>query len=107
MPAFMAKANCLSCAASDWATRRNEVNGLPVDQSDAQGAHVKMVDHLAVPPGSRAEFIVQTPAPGAHAMLFTRMVDTGPDGENDPNRNIAVVDAFADAPEPPPLPAAG
>jgi FtsP/CotA-like multicopper oxidase with cupredoxin domain len=83
------------------------IDGSPVDQSDAQGAHVKIVDHLAVPPGSRAEFIVQTPTPGAHAMLFTRMVDTGPDGENDPNRNIAVVEAFADAPEPPPLPAAG
>ena len=83
------------------------IDGSPVNQADAQGTHVKMVDHLAVPPGSRAEFIVQMPAAGARAMLFTRMVDTGPDGENDPNRNIAVVEALADAPEPPPLPVAG
>ena len=76
------------------------IDGSPVDQSDAQGAHVKMVDHLAVPPGSRAEFIVQTPAPGAHAMLFTRMVDTGPDGENDPNRALATITASENAQAP-------
>jgi FtsP/CotA-like multicopper oxidase with cupredoxin domain len=46
------------------------------------------------------EFIVKGPPAGATALLVTRTVDTGPGGENDPNRAIATITASADATEP-------
>ncbi len=69
------------------------INGLPVDFVDWQS-------HLAVPPGARVEFIVKGPPAGVSAMLITHTVDTGPSGENDPNRALATVVATKDAPEP-------
>jgi FtsP/CotA-like multicopper oxidase with cupredoxin domain len=83
------------------------IDGVPVDIGSADAPHVKVVDHLAIPPGSRAEFIVQGPRTGQTALLITRMIDTGQDGENDPNRPIAAIEASADAPEPPHLPPRG
>jgi FtsP/CotA-like multicopper oxidase with cupredoxin domain len=67
-----------------------------------------------LPPGARAEFIVTGPADGETALLVTRTVDTGPGGENDPNRMLAKIVPSANAPEarsklessPQPLPAA-
>jgi FtsP/CotA-like multicopper oxidase with cupredoxin domain len=56
--------------------------------------------HLGIPPGARVEFIVTGPAAGENALLVTRTVDTGPGGENDPNRMLARIVASADAPEP-------
>jgi FtsP/CotA-like multicopper oxidase with cupredoxin domain len=76
------------------------VDGAPVNQSAPDAAHVKSVDHLVIPPGSRAEFIVQGPPPGVTGLLVTRTVNTGQDGENDPNRPLASVIAAEDAPEP-------
>jgi FtsP/CotA-like multicopper oxidase with cupredoxin domain len=76
------------------------LDGVPVDYGDAKAAHVKNIDHLVIPPGSRAEFIVTGPAEGVKGQLITRMVDTGQDGENDPNRALASVEAAANAPEP-------
>jgi FtsP/CotA-like multicopper oxidase with cupredoxin domain len=46
------------------------------------------------------EFVVKGPADGATGLLVTRSVDTGPGGENDPNRAIAAIVASKDAPEP-------
>jgi FtsP/CotA-like multicopper oxidase with cupredoxin domain len=46
------------------------------------------------------EFIVQGPAAGATGLLVTRTVDTGPGGENDPNRALAAIIASSNAPEP-------
>jgi FtsP/CotA-like multicopper oxidase with cupredoxin domain len=46
------------------------------------------------------EFIVKGPPSGATGLLVTRSVDTGPGGENDPNRAIATITASGDAPEP-------
>jgi len=43
---------------------------------------------------------VKGPLAGTTGLLVTRTVDTGPGGENDPNRTIAVITAAADAPEP-------
>ena len=79
------------------------------------GDSVNWQTHLGVPPGGRVEFIVQAPRLGATGLLVTRTVDTGPGGENDPNRAIAKIIAAADAPEPRskfaaspgPLPASG
>lgn len=46
---------------------------------------------VLLPPGSRAEFIVDTPNVGDHAQLVTKAWDTGPDGENDPKRPLATI----------------
>jgi len=43
---------------------------------------------------------VKGPPLGNTGLLVTRTVDTGPGGENDPNRMIATIKAFEDAPEP-------
>jgi FtsP/CotA-like multicopper oxidase with cupredoxin domain len=61
---------------------------------------ITWVDHIGVPPGARAEFIVEGPPAGTPALLVTRTVDTGQGGENDPNRAIAAILATADSPEP-------
>jgi FtsP/CotA-like multicopper oxidase with cupredoxin domain len=60
------------------------------------------------------EFIVTGPPDGETGLLVTRTVDTGPGGENDPNRALAKIVPSANAPEarsrlqstPEPLPAA-
>jgi len=46
------------------------------------------------------EFIVKGPPKGLSGLLVTRTVDTGPGGENDPNRALAIIKATEDAPEP-------
>ncbi len=56
--------------------------------------------HLGIPPGARVEFILQGPPQGEQGLLVTRTVDTGPGGENDPNRMLATIVATRDAPEP-------
>ena len=56
--------------------------------------------HLGVPPGARVEFIVTGPPAGRAGLLVTRTVDTGPGGENDPNRMLATIVATPSAPEP-------
>jgi FtsP/CotA-like multicopper oxidase with cupredoxin domain len=56
--------------------------------------------HLGIPPGARVEFVIQGPAAGETGLLVTRTVDTGPGGENDPNRTLAQIVATPDAPEP-------
>ena len=53
--------------------------------------------HLALPPGARTEFIVEGPPAGVTGLLVTRTVDTGPGGENDPNRMLATIAASADS----------
>jgi FtsP/CotA-like multicopper oxidase with cupredoxin domain len=76
------------------------IDGTRVNLQDASLPRVKPVDHLVIPPGSRAEFIIEGPALGAKGMLITRMVDTGQDGENDPNRALVSLEAAATATEP-------
>jgi FtsP/CotA-like multicopper oxidase with cupredoxin domain len=76
------------------------IDGVPVNFGDRSAAHVKTLDHLVIPPGSRAEFIVTGPAIGVRGLLITRTVNTGHDGENDPNRALASVVAAADTTEP-------
>ena len=76
------------------------IDGVPVDYGDTHAPHVKAVDHLVVPPGSRAEFIIEGPALGSKGLLISRTVNTGQDGENVPNRTLASLDASSSAPEP-------
>jgi FtsP/CotA-like multicopper oxidase with cupredoxin domain len=78
------------------------LDGVPTGSQDgtARGKSVMETDILLAP-AARAEFIVTGPATTVqNAMLLTLNVDTGPDGDNDPQRPIAVVQAGAFAPEP-------
>jgi FtsP/CotA-like multicopper oxidase with cupredoxin domain len=76
------------------------IDGVPLHFNGSPSAPVQWVDHLGVPPGGRVEFIVTGPPLGVPALLVTRTVDTGPGGENDPNRALASIVAAADAAEP-------
>src|SRR5580700_8750526 len=76
------------------------LDGVPLNENGTSGDSVNWQTHLGVPPGARVEFIVKGPPLGITALLVTRTVDTGPGGENDPNRAIARITASANAPEP-------
>jgi FtsP/CotA-like multicopper oxidase with cupredoxin domain len=76
------------------------LDGVPLNQSGTSGNFVSSQTHLGVPPGARVEFIVKGPPLGITGLLVTRSVDTGPGGENDPNRALATITASAGAPEP-------
>jgi FtsP/CotA-like multicopper oxidase with cupredoxin domain len=80
------------------------LDGVPLNTALNPGAagasdFVDWQTHLGVPPGARVEFIVEGPPAGVDALLVTRTVDTGPGGENDPNRALAKIVAAEDAPE--------
>jgi FtsP/CotA-like multicopper oxidase with cupredoxin domain len=75
------------------------MDGVPIDQNGA-GEAVNWQTHLGVPPGARVEFIIKGPAEGEAGLLVTRTVDTGPGGENDPNRALAKVAASPKMSEP-------
>jgi len=76
------------------------IDGVPLTVSGGRAPSVAWVDHVGIPPGARAEFIVTGPPAGGHALLVTRAVDTGAGGENDPNRRLALITADRAAPEP-------
>ena len=57
---------------------------------------VRAQDHLVLPPGARAEFVVTTPAAGQSAKLITQAWATGPDGDNDTRRTIATIETVSD-----------
>jgi FtsP/CotA-like multicopper oxidase with cupredoxin domain len=76
------------------------MDGAPMGHNDVQRESVNWQTHIALPPGARAEFIITGPEAGETGLLVTRTVDTGPGGENDPNRMLAKIVAEATAPEP-------
>jgi FtsP/CotA-like multicopper oxidase with cupredoxin domain len=76
------------------------IDGVPINVSGKDAPHVEWVDHIGVPPGGRAEFIITAPPASVPASLITRSVDTGASGDNDPNRILATLTTRADAPEP-------
>ncbi len=76
------------------------LDGVPLNHNGRTEDSVSWQSHLGVPPGGRVEFIVKGPALGVAGLLVTKSVDTGPGGENDPNRAIAKINASASAPEP-------
>ena len=66
------------------------IDGVPLNDSGSPATPVDWGDHIGVPPGARVEFIVERTRRRACRRLFvTRTVDTGPGGENDPNRALA------------------
>jgi FtsP/CotA-like multicopper oxidase with cupredoxin domain len=75
------------------------MDGVPIDQDDSLKDSVEPQTHIGLPPGARAEFIVTGPAAGETGLFVTRTVDTGPGGENDPNRALARIAPSATAPE--------
>jgi FtsP/CotA-like multicopper oxidase with cupredoxin domain len=76
------------------------IDGVPIKFNGSPAPPIAWVNHIGVPPGARVEFIVDGPPLGVPALLVTRTVDTGPGGENDPNRALASIVAAADAAEP-------
>jgi FtsP/CotA-like multicopper oxidase with cupredoxin domain len=76
------------------------MDGVPMSHNDPQGDAINWQTHLGVPPGARVEFIVTAPAEGETGLFVTRTVDTGPGGENDPNRMLAKIVVAANAAEP-------
>jgi FtsP/CotA-like multicopper oxidase with cupredoxin domain len=75
------------------------MDGAPMNHHDTTGEAINPQTHIGLPPGARAEFIVTGPAAGETGLLVTRTVDTGPGGENDPNRMLAKIVPSATAPE--------
>jgi FtsP/CotA-like multicopper oxidase with cupredoxin domain len=76
------------------------LDGVPLNENGASSDFVDSQTHLGVPSGARVEFIVKGPPRGVPGLFVTRSVDTGPGGENDPNRALATITASVDAPEP-------
>src|ERR1700723_1555614 len=76
------------------------VDGVPVKADGVPKNVLNGQNRIGIPPGGRAEFIVQGPPAGVSGLLVTRTVDTGSGGENDPNRALATLIASADASEP-------
>jgi FtsP/CotA-like multicopper oxidase with cupredoxin domain len=76
------------------------IDGVPIRYNRSPAPPIQWVDHIGVPPGARVEFVVKGPPLGLPALLVTRTVDTGPSGDNDPNRALATVVAAADASDP-------
>ena len=70
------------------------LDGAPLNGNTTSGPYVSWQTHLGVPPGARVEFIVKGPPLGVGGLLVTRAVDTGPGGENDPNRALATMHRF-------------
>ncbi|MGA9511530.1 MAG: multicopper oxidase domain-containing protein [Candidatus Sulfotelmatobacter sp.] len=77
------------------------LDGVPTGSQDgSRRGRLIPVKHLRIPTASRAEFIVT--APGTHvkkAVLLTRDVDTGPDGDTDPLRPLATLQSNRAAPD--------
>jgi FtsP/CotA-like multicopper oxidase with cupredoxin domain len=73
------------------------LDGVPLNENGTSGDLISWQTHLGVPPGARVEFIVKGPPAGVPGFLVTRTVDTGPSGENDPNRAIATITASEQA----------
>jgi FtsP/CotA-like multicopper oxidase with cupredoxin domain len=76
------------------------IDGTPIRFDGSPSPPVPWANHIGVPPGARVEFIVEGPPLGVPALLVTRAVDTGPAGENDPNRKLVAIRAATNAPDP-------
>jgi len=76
------------------------LDGAPLAEGAAYNRPSAKVSHIVVPPGGRVEFLLNGPPAGVESSLVTRGVDTGPLGENDPRRALAILKASPDAPMP-------
>lgn len=77
------------------------LDGVPLlGKNGIAGSRTSRQKHIFIPPGGRAEYVVEGPAAGTPATLVTRTIDTGPDGDNDPVRTLATIVARDDAAPP-------
>jgi FtsP/CotA-like multicopper oxidase with cupredoxin domain len=79
------------------------LDGVPTGSQDGTSLGKSYtVTNILIPPAGRAEFVVTGPSIGVKTATFlTLNIDTGPDGDDDPTRPIAIVKASYTAPEPP------
>jgi FtsP/CotA-like multicopper oxidase with cupredoxin domain len=76
-------------------------DGVPTGSQDGtrQGKLVTL-SHILIPPAGRAEFIVTGPSSRVKSAQFlTLVINTGPDGDNDPQRTLATIQATDDVPD--------
>jgi FtsP/CotA-like multicopper oxidase with cupredoxin domain len=71
------------------------IDGVPVTHESAW----QNQSTVPLPPGARAEFVVETPKAGERAQLVTEKWDTGPQGDSDPARPIANIVSRSDVPQ--------
>ena len=79
------------------------LDGVPIGSQDGAvpGQTLSQTDIL-IPPAGRAEFIVTAPSATVKSAIFqTLNINTGPDGDNDPTRPLAVIQTSSAKP---PLP---
>lgn len=78
------------------------LDGVPTGSQDGTGqGKLVPVTNIRIPPAGRAEFIVTGPSASVkNATLFTLGIDTGPDGDSDPQRPLIhiVPNSFAAEP---------
>ena len=82
------------------------LDGVPTGSQDGMfRGRVLRRKHVLLPPAARAEFIVTTPSfQVKSAVLKTRNIQTGPDGDNDPERPLVKIQPSYDAPSPAVMP---
>jgi FtsP/CotA-like multicopper oxidase with cupredoxin domain len=73
------------------------IDGVPVNSQDgAQPGQPIPAKHFRLPPAARVEFIVAAPPASVQlAQLMTLGIDTGPTGDNDPQRPLASIKLVA------------
>jgi FtsP/CotA-like multicopper oxidase with cupredoxin domain len=76
------------------------IDGVPVNSQDgAQPGTPIAATHFLLPTASRVEVIVSAPPSSVHlAQLMTLAVDTGPVGDNDPQRPLATIQTVPNLP---------
>ena len=74
------------------------LDGMPLAYHEPKGP-TRITNHLLLAPAGRLEAIVTGPEPGTHSALRTLCVDTGPDG--DPNPEMVLADLVRPSPNQP------
>ena len=65
------------------------IDAVPVNSQDGtQPGTLIPVTHFRLPPASRVEFIVNAPPANVQAQLITQLINTGPLGDEDPQRPL-------------------
>jgi FtsP/CotA-like multicopper oxidase with cupredoxin domain len=75
------------------------MDGNPINENGLSGNRILWESHVLLPPAGRVEFVLKGIPQGTAASFVTRVVDTGPAGENDPTRTLATIVADDDVPE--------
>lgn len=83
------------------------LDGVPVGSQDGTGqGSIITQTHILLATAQRAEFIVAAPSASVQSAIFqTLNIDTGPDGDNDPQRTLATIQTTNTPPWLPTIPA--